>query len=35
MRIMEAILSSAREGKRVELPRIARLDAFRGPPPSE
>jgi predicted dehydrogenase len=33
MRIMEAILKSAQDGKRVELPRIGRLDAFRGPSP--
>ncbi|HEV7559560.1 MAG TPA: Gfo/Idh/MocA family oxidoreductase [Kofleriaceae bacterium] len=35
MRIMEAILQSAREGRRIDLPHIAKLDAFRGPPPSE
>jgi predicted dehydrogenase len=34
MRIMEAIFRSAREARRVELPRVARLDAFRGTPPS-
>lgn len=34
MRIMEAILQSAREGKRVELARVAKLDAFRGTPPA-
>jgi predicted dehydrogenase len=33
MRIMEAILASARDGKRIELPRIANPDAFRGTPP--
>ena len=33
MRIMEAILRSAREGTRIELPRVAKLDAFRGAPP--
>jgi predicted dehydrogenase len=34
MRIMEAILQSARAGERVELPRVASLDAFRGPAPA-
>jgi predicted dehydrogenase len=35
MQIMEAIFQSAREGKRIELPRIAKLDAFRGPAPTD
>ena len=35
MRIMEAIFQSAREGKRIELPRVAKLDAFRGQPPAD
>ena len=33
MKIMEAIFQSAREGKRVELAKITKLDAFRGPAP--
>ena len=32
---MDAILQSAREGERIELPRIAKLDAFRGAPPAD
>jgi predicted dehydrogenase len=34
MRIMEAIFQSARDGKRIALPKLARLDAFRGTPPA-
>ncbi len=34
IRIIEAIFQSGREGKRVELPRVAKLDAFRGAPPA-
>ena len=34
MRIIEAIFRSAREGKRIELPRVAALDAFRGTSPA-
>jgi predicted dehydrogenase len=35
VRIMEAIFQSAREGKRIELPRVTGIDAFRGTPPSD
>jgi predicted dehydrogenase len=35
MKLIEAILQSAREGRRIELPRIAKLDAFRGTPPAD
>ncbi|MBC6988842.1 Gfo/Idh/MocA family protein [Hymenobacter sp. BT491] len=34
-RIMEAICQSAREGKPVKLPAVAKKDAFRGPEPEE
>jgi predicted dehydrogenase len=34
LRIMQAIFQSAREGKRIELPRITTLDTFRGTPPA-
>ena len=34
-RIMEAIYQSARENKPVKLPAVAKLDAFRGTPPTE
>ncbi len=34
LRIMEAIFESGRTGKRVNLTRITKLDAFRGPPPA-
>ena len=33
--IMEAIYASARTGRRVELARVARRDAFRGPEPAD
>lgn len=33
VRIMTAIYEAAKSGKRVELPHVAKLDAFRGPPP--
>ncbi len=33
VRIMEAIYQSARDGRRVELPRVSKLDAFRGRAP--
>ncbi|HEY0484434.1 MAG TPA: Gfo/Idh/MocA family oxidoreductase [Kofleriaceae bacterium] len=35
MRIMEAILQSARDGRRIELQRFTKLDPFRGQPPDE
>lgn len=31
LRVIDAIRQSAREGKRIELPKVAALDAFRGP----
>jgi predicted dehydrogenase len=34
MKIIEAIFQSARDGKRVELPKITKLDAFRGSAPA-
>ena len=34
VRIMTAIYEAARTGKRVELPRITKVDAFRGPAPA-
>jgi predicted dehydrogenase len=34
-RIMEAIYQSAREGRPVKLPAVAKRDAFRGPEPKE
>lgn len=33
-RIIEAIFESARHGKVVKLPKVDRLDSFRGPPPA-
>ena len=33
VRIMTAIYEAARSGRRVELPHVAKLDAFRGPAP--
>nr|WP_153865482.1 MULTISPECIES: Gfo/Idh/MocA family oxidoreductase [Myxococcaceae] len=34
-RLMEALYQSAREGKPVKLPPVAKKDAFRGPPPAQ
>jgi predicted dehydrogenase len=34
LRVIDAIRQSAREGKRIELPKIAATDAFRGPIPT-
>jgi predicted dehydrogenase len=34
LRLIDAIFQSAREGKRIELPRVAGLDSFRGPRPA-
>jgi predicted dehydrogenase len=34
LRLIDAIRQSARDGKRIELPRVATLDAFRGPVPA-
>jgi len=34
LKIIEAIFQSARDGRRVELPRVATLDAFRGAAPA-
>ena len=33
--VMEAIYAAAKTGRRVELPRIMKLDAFRGPEPAD
>ncbi len=33
--VMEAIYASARTGRRVDLPRVERRDAFRGPEPAD
>jgi predicted dehydrogenase len=34
LRLIEAIFQSARDGKRMEIPRVAALDAFRGSAPA-
>jgi predicted dehydrogenase len=33
LRLIDAILQSAREGRRIELPKVTAVDAFRGPRP--